>query len=60
MKNSNKIGEKKQEKKKRGMVLTVGDDVGGAVFRVQCIFPNIESEAVQMTNSNKIGKKSEW
>jgi hypothetical protein len=41
MKNSNKRG-----KKQRGMVLTVGDDVEGAVFRVQCIFPNMTSEAV--------------
>ena len=28
------------------MLLTVDDDVGGAVFRVQCTFPNKESEAV--------------
>ena len=28
------------------MLLTVDDDVEGAVFRVQCIFPNMESEAV--------------
>jgi hypothetical protein len=46
MKNSIKIG-KKSGKKKGGMVLPVSDDVlGGAVFRVQCVFPNMESEAV--------------
>jgi hypothetical protein len=28
------------------MVLPVGDEVWGAVFRVQCVFPNMESEAV--------------
>jgi hypothetical protein len=28
------------------MVLTFGDDVWGAFFRVQCVFPNIESDAV--------------
>jgi hypothetical protein len=31
--------------KKNRMVLTVGDDEG-AIFRVQCVFPNMESEAV--------------
>jgi hypothetical protein len=45
MRNSNKMG-KKSGKRKRGMVLTVGDDVWGAVFRVQYAFPNMESEAV--------------
>ena len=40
MKNSNKIG--KKSGKKYGMVLTVS----GGVFRVQCTFPNMESEAV--------------
>jgi hypothetical protein len=45
IKNSIKIG-KKIRKKKGGMVLTVGDDVWGCCFRVQCVFPNIESEAV--------------
>ena len=39
MQNNDKIG-KNQEK--IGMVLIVGDDV----FRVQCISPNVESEAV--------------
>jgi len=34
-------------------MLTVGD-----VFRVQCTFPNMESEAVLHEKSNKIGKKS--
>jgi hypothetical protein len=28
------------------MVLTVGDDVGGAVFKVQSAFSNMGSEAV--------------
>jgi hypothetical protein len=45
MKNSIKI-EKKNRKTKARMVLTVGDDVWGCCFRVQCIFPNMESEAV--------------
>ena len=31
---------------KRGMVLTVGDDVWGAVFRIQCAFPNMEGVAM--------------
>jgi hypothetical protein len=35
------------------MVLTAGD-----VFRVQCTFPNVESEAVLNKKSNNIGKKS--
>jgi hypothetical protein len=45
MNNHIRTGEKKKQEKKRGMVLTVGD-VGGAVFRVQHAFPNMESEAV--------------
>ena len=28
------------------MVLTIGDDVYGAVFRVQCAFPNMEGVAM--------------
>ena len=39
-KNSQKIAERIREN--WGMVLTVGDDI----FRVQCTFPNMESEAV--------------
>jgi hypothetical protein len=35
------------------MVLTAGD-----VFRVQCTFPNVESEAVLNEKSNNIGEKS--
>ena len=27
------------------MVLTVGDDVWGALFRIQCAFPNMERRA---------------
>ena len=34
-------------------MLTAGD-----VFRVQCTFPNVESEAVLNEKSNNIGKKS--
>jgi hypothetical protein len=34
------------EKIGEGVVLTDGDDVWGAVFRVYCIFPNMESGAV--------------
>jgi hypothetical protein len=50
MKNSNKIG-KKSEKKSGGwcslLVMFGGAMFGGAVFRVQCVFPNMESEAVR-------------
>ena len=28
------------------MVLTVGDDVWGGVFRIQCAFPNMEGVAM--------------
>jgi hypothetical protein len=28
------------------MLLTVGDDVQGAVFRIQCAFPNMEGVAM--------------
>ena len=45
MKNSYKIG-KKKEKKKQGIV---GDDVGG--FRVQYTFPNMENIAMLNENS---------
>jgi hypothetical protein len=34
MKNSNKIAEKWEKNIGRGVVLTVGDDVWGAVYRV--------------------------
>ena len=40
------------------MVLTVGDDVWGAVFRIQCAFPNMEGVAMLNKNNNKIEKKS--
>ena len=40
------------------MVLTIGDDVWGAVFRIQCEFPNMEGVAMLNKNNNKIGEKS--
>jgi hypothetical protein len=46
MKNSIKIGEKKQEKKRGGWCSLLVMMFGGAVLRVQCVFPNMESEAV--------------
>ena len=50
------LDERNREKsqKQRGMLLTVGDDVQGAVFRIQCAFPNMEGMA--MPNENKQGK----
>ena len=47
------LDERNREKsqKQRGMLLTVGDDVQGAVFRLQCAFPNMEGMA--MPNENK-------
>jgi hypothetical protein len=45
MKNSNKIGKKSGKKGGKWCSLLVMM-FGGAVFRVQCVFPNIESEAV--------------
>ena len=41
---SNKVGEKTHEQ--RWMVLTVGDDVWGTVFRIQCAFLNMEGVAI--------------
>ena len=41
---SNKIG--KNHSNKGGWVLTVGDDVWGAVFRIQCKFPDMEGVAM--------------
>jgi hypothetical protein len=45
MKNSMKMG-KKSGKKRGGWCSLLVMMFGGAVFRVQCVFPNIESEAV--------------
>jgi hypothetical protein len=45
MKNSNKIAEK-SEKKRGGWCSLLVMMFGSAVFRVQCVFPNMESEAV--------------
>jgi hypothetical protein len=45
MKYSMKIG-KKSGKKRGGWCSLLVMMFGGAVFRVQCIFPNMESEAV--------------
>jgi hypothetical protein len=45
MKNSNKIWKKSQKKRGRWCSLLVMM-FGGAVFRVQCVFPNMETEAV--------------
>jgi len=39
------------------MVLTVDDDVGCVVFRVQCVFPIMESEAVLNVKISKIYRK---
>jgi hypothetical protein len=44
MKNSIKIGEKKTGKKRGGWCSLLVMMFGGAVFRVQCVFPNMESE----------------
>ena len=41
------------------MVLTVDDDVGCAVFRVQCAFPIIESEVVLNVKISKIYRKNQ-
>jgi len=41
------------------MVLTVDDDVGCAVFRVQCAFPIMESEAVLNVKISKIYRKNQ-
>ena len=41
------------------MVLTVGDDVWGAVFRIQCAFPKMEGVAMLKEKSmreNHIGQ----
>jgi hypothetical protein len=46
MKNSNEIG-KKSAKKRGGWCSLLVMMFGGAVFRVQCAFPNMESEAVR-------------
>jgi hypothetical protein len=63
IKNSNKIGEKLGKKRGEWCSLLVMM-FGGAVFRVQYAFPNMESEAVPsvyseavLQNRNKIGKK---
>jgi hypothetical protein len=45
MRNSNKIG-KKSGKKRGGWCSLLVMMFGGAVFRVQCVFPNMESESV--------------
>jgi hypothetical protein len=45
MKNSMKIG-KKSGKKRGGWCSLLVMMIGVAVFRVQCVFPNMESEAV--------------
>ena len=39
------------------MVLTVDDDIGCAVFRVQCTFPNMESKAVLNRKTAKYMEK---
>ena len=36
----------KNSYKQRGMVLIVGDDVWGAVSRIQCVLPNMEGVAM--------------
>jgi hypothetical protein len=46
MKNSNKIAEKCEKKWGTGWCSLLVMMFGGAVFRVYCIFPNMESEAV--------------
>ena len=41
-----KIGKNREKSwKQRGMVLTVGDDVWSAAFKIQCAFPNMERRA---------------
>ena len=35
------------------MVLTVGDDLWGAVFKIQCAFPNMEGVAMLNENNNR-------
>jgi hypothetical protein len=45
MRNSNKIGKKSGKKRGEWCSLLV-IMFWGAVFRVQCVFPNMESEAV--------------
>jgi hypothetical protein len=45
MKNSNKIG-RKSGKKGGGWCSLLVMIFWGAVFRVQCVFPNMESEAM--------------
>ena len=44
------------------MVLIVGDDVWGAVFGIQCAFPNMEGVAMLNEKSIKTGKitKRRW
>ena len=37
---------KEKSQKQRWMVLNVVDDVWGAVFRIQCVFPNMEGLAM--------------
>ena len=37
---------RENSQKQRGMLLTVGDDVQGAVFRIQCAFSNMEGVAM--------------
>jgi hypothetical protein len=46
MKNGIKIGRKKTGKKRGEWCSLLVMMFGGAVFRVQCVFPNMESEAV--------------
>jgi hypothetical protein len=46
MKNSNKIAEKSEKKRGGGWCSLLVMMFGSAVFRVQCVFPNMESEAV--------------
>jgi len=41
------------------MVLTVDDDVRCAVFKVQCAFPIMESEAVLNLKISKIYRKNQ-
>jgi hypothetical protein len=46
MKNSNKIAEKSEKNRGGRWCSLLVMMFGGAVFRVQCVFPNMESEAV--------------
>jgi hypothetical protein len=46
MRNSNKIGKKSGRKKRGEWCSLLVMMFGGAVFRVQCVFPNMENEAV--------------